>query len=66
MSEDLVYMRDLAEREVVNRFTTAEIKVDMSGMTNRVENNTDIDGVVKRFTDGITEALDTAAEGVHK
>jgi tape measure domain-containing protein len=65
MSEDLTYMRDVAEREAINRFTTAEIKVDMSNMTNRLDGDMDVDGVISRFADGITEALSVAAEGVH-
>lgn len=65
MSEDLVYMRDIAEREAINRFTTAEVHVDMSGMTNRLDSSVDVDGVIRRFVDGITEALDVTAEGVH-
>ena len=63
--EDLRFWRDIAERDAINRFTTAEIKVDMSNMTNRLDNSMDLDGVISRFVDGVTEALDFAAEGVH-
>lgn len=64
-SEELSYLRDIAEREAVNRFTTAEIKVDMSGMSNRIENSMDIDGIISYLTNGVAEALETAAEGVY-
>ena len=63
--EDLAYLRDIAEREAINRFTTAEVKIDMTGMTNRIEGGADLDGVISVLTDGFTEALLTAAEGVH-
>ncbi|MCI8336500.1 MAG: tape measure protein [Peptococcaceae bacterium] len=63
--EDLRYMRDIAEREAINRFTTAEVKVDMTGMTNRIDSNMDLDGVLTTLTDGFAEALEVAAEGVH-
>ena len=66
MSEDLVYMRDVAEREAINRFTTAEIRVDMTGMTNRIDNTNDIDGVIGHLVEKVSEALTSAAEGVHK
>ena len=56
----------LVEREAVNRYTTAELHVDMTGMTNRFENDMDVDGVINRFVTGVTEALDVAAEGVHQ
>ena len=58
-------MRDIAERDAINRFTTAEVKIDMTGMTNRIEGGADLDGVISTLTDGFTEALLTAAEGVH-
>lgn len=65
MTEDVAYMRDIAEREAINRFTTAELHIDMTGMTNRFENDMDVDGVIDRFVTGVTEALDVAGEGVH-
>ena len=64
--EDLKYLRDIAEQEVINRFTTAEVKIDMSGMNNNISNGMDLDGVVSIMAEGVAEAIDTAAEGVHE
>lgn len=64
--EDLKYLRDIAEQEVINRFTTAEVKIDMSGMNNNISNGMDLDGVVSVMAEGVAEAIDTAAEGVHE
>lgn len=64
--EELKYLRDIAERDAINRFTTAEVKIDMTGMTNKIENSNDLDGVIRELTDGFSEALVTAAEGVHE
>lgn len=64
-NEQLQYLRDIAERDAINRFTTAEVKIDMTGMNNRIEGNADLDGVISQLTDGFAEALVTAAEGVH-
>ena len=63
--EDLQYMRDIAEREAVNRFTTAEIRVDVGGISNNVASNMDLDGVVHGLTDRVVEGMMMAAEGVH-
>lgn len=63
--EDLKYIRDLAERDAVNRFTTAEIQFNMGGVTNNVINNTDLDGVVAYIEEHVSEALEAVAEGVH-
>ena len=62
--ENLKYLRDVAERDVINRFTTAEIKVDMQN-TNNISSGMDIDGVVEQLTAGVQEAMSQAAEGVH-
>lgn len=63
--EQLEYLRGIAERDAINRFTTAEVKIDMTGMTNRIDGSADLDGVISQLTEGFTEALVTAAEGVH-
>jgi tape measure domain-containing protein len=64
--EELEYLRDIAERDAINRFTTAEVKIDMTGMTNKIDGSADIDGIITELTNGFTEALVTAAEGVHE
>ena len=64
--EDLKYLRDIAEQEAVNRFTTAEIHIDQSGMTNNIHEGMDLDGVISSLTDGVNEAIESATEGVHE
>lgn len=64
--EDLKYLRDIAEQEAINRFTTAEINVDMSGMQNTVNSGDDIDGFMTKLTDSVSEAVDNMTEGVHE
>ena len=62
--EDLKYLRDIAEREVINRFTTAEINVDMGGITQNVSKNADLDGIISYLEDTLYASMKTAAEGV--
>jgi tape measure domain-containing protein len=64
LEDSLEYMLDIAEREVINRFTTAEISVVQTN-NNNISSNMDIDGVMERWNADFTEILDTAAEGVH-
>ena len=63
--EDLKYLRDIAERETINRFTTAEIKVDMGGITNNVSSGMDLDGIIHKLATGVQDAMEKMAEGVH-
>lgn len=62
--EDLKYLRDLAEQEVINRYTTAQVNVDMSNMKNSVS-GTDLGGFVTALTDAVSEGIDIITEGVH-
>ena len=64
--EDLKYLRDLAEQETINRFTIAEINIDMSGMQNNVNSGDDIDGFMTKLTDSVNESVETMTEGVHE
>lgn len=63
--EDLKYLRDIAEQETVNRFTTASITIDQSGMKNTVNGTNDLDGFVSGLTDAVEEAARIITEGVH-
>jgi hypothetical protein len=63
-TEELAYLRDIAEKEAINRFTTAEVKIDFTS-NNSISSDMDIDGVVDLFTEAFVDALSTAAEGVY-
>lgn len=63
-SENLKYLRDLAEQDVINRFTTAEVRVEMTN-NNNISSNMDLDGVVDYMVTEVQEAMGRVAEGVH-
>lgn len=63
-NEDLKYLRDIAEQEAINRFTTAEIRIEQTN-NNSISSEWDLDGVVSGLTDAVNEAVDIIAEGVH-
>lgn len=60
--EDLKYLRDIAEREAINRYTTAEINIDARS-ENHINNEMDLDGIIDRFTEKAEEAAEMLAEG---
>ena len=64
-TEEIKYMRDLAEMEVINRFTTAEIKVEVGGITNQVNNTMDVESIYSNISDKLRETVAVVAEGVY-
>ena len=61
---DIRKIRDLAEREVINHFTTAKVEVEMTN-NNSISSNMDLDGIVEYLGDKVTERLEAVAEGVY-
>ncbi|MBP3544438.1 MAG: tape measure protein, partial [Lachnospiraceae bacterium] len=63
--EDLKYLMELGERDAINRFTTAEIKVDLGGVVNQVSSNADLDGMIDYLAGSLEEQMAIMADGVH-
>lgn len=63
-SEQLKYIRDIAEQKYINRFTTAQITVNQTNH-NTVNNDMDLDGVTEHLRSTMEEQMAAAAEGVH-
>ncbi|MCC0707396.1 tape measure protein [Clostridioides sp. ES-S-0190-01] len=61
--EDLKYLRDIAEQEVINRYTGVNIKIDMNN-TNNINSDTDVDGIVNVLTEKLNDAMVVSAEGI--
>lgn len=64
MDEDLKYMRDAAEQEIINRFTLAELKVDVSN-NNKLTKKADFEDMGSFLSTFTGEFLAAAAEGGH-
>ena len=63
--EDLKYMRDIAEQKAINRFTFADVSVQMTNHNN-VNSEVDLDGVANHVFDVLYEQSQMLASGVHK
>ena len=63
--EELKYLREIGERDTVNRFTTAEIKVAMTN-NNKVDNGFDLDGFADGLFNAIYQKAFSAAESTHQ
>ena len=63
-SEELKLLREIAERQAINQFTTAEIKVEMTN-NNQINSEQDLDGIVRYLEETLEESMYAMAEGVH-
>ena len=62
--DNMAWMKDIAEREVIDRTVFRDIKVDLGGVNNTVNNMADLDGVGQYLADSIAEQMAVSAEGV--
>ena len=65
LDEDLQYLRDVAEREAIDKYTTASVTVRMGGVSNTINNDMDVEGVINQLTEGIYNGMVNAAQEVH-
>lgn len=61
--ENLEYLRDIAERDAINKFTTASVRVEMVN-NNNVAADADLDGIIDGLATRTEDALMRIAEGV--
>lgn len=63
--EDLKAMKDIAERDYINRFTTAENKVEVGNISIVANEAQDLDGMVDYLTQQLSEQMAMSASGYH-
>lgn len=59
---DVKYLREMAERQAINRFTTAQITIE-NNISN--PNTSDLDGFVDHLNTTLTEKMDRQTEGYY-
>lgn len=64
-SEDLRYLRDIAEQEAINQFTSKFVQPVVNVQFGEVRETADVDAIAKKLTDGFVAELNTAGEFVH-
>ena len=62
--DNLAWMKDIAEREIIDRTVFRDIKVDMGGVQNVVNTETDLNKVTQYLVETIEEQMAVSAEGV--
>lgn len=65
LDEELQYLRDVAEQETINKYTSIPVQVSMGGMYNNISNGIDLDGMYDNLRQALEEGMQSAAEGVH-
>lgn len=65
-ADDLAFLREAAEREAINKYTTATINIDVGGVTAGDTGGNDFDGVLRRLNDVLIESVENGAEAVQR
>lgn len=65
-ADDLAFLREAAEREAINKYTTATIHIDVGGVTAGDTGGNDFDGVLRRLNDVLIESVENGAEAVQR
>lgn len=63
MSDELEYLRDIAEQEIINRYTGVTFNV--GGITSQYTGEMSTEGIVTLISSELREALEVSANGVH-
>ncbi len=65
LDEDLQYLREVAEREAIDKYTTASVTVQLGGINNTINSDMDMDGFTTRLTEALYDGMMNAAQEVH-
>lgn len=63
-AEDLRFLKEAAEREAINKYTTATVHIDVGGLQVHNNERRDFDGMLRQLTDKVQEAVISGAEAV--
>ena len=61
--DDLKYLRDIAEREIIDRTVFTKVEVNVGGINNEVHNMTDLDAIPDYINNVLVEKMAISAEG---
>lgn len=64
-SEDLRYLRELADQEAINQFTSKLVQLQINVTFGEVWETADVDKIIKSITDGLYENLNNFSDLVH-
>lgn len=62
-SDQLKYIREYAEKEAINRFTTSNININMTN-NNNMSSEADVDGIMNSLKNKLQTQMNISAEGV--
>ena len=61
--EDLKYLRDVAQREVIDRTVLRDVNVKIDNSFGDINQNADVDGIIRKIEQRIDEEINSNAEG---